>query len=174
MRIKQDLLTINPFSRPGKKLLSVRKIVIHWVANPGTTAKQNQHFFDKRQLSQDGYGSAHYICDDTVILQCVPDNEIAYHVGASKYTEYGKSISSYPNARTIGIEFCHPDWTGRPSYATYKHLVELCKKLCSEYDLNPMEDITTHNAITGKDCPKYYIANPDEFKKFKLEVKGLL
>ena len=172
MIIKQDLLTINKYSRPGSRLLSVRKLVIHYVANAGTTAKQNRNFFEMRKTGKHGYGSAHYFVDDTEIIQCIPDNEIAYHVGAAKYTDYGLSISSYPNARTIGIEFCHPDETGKPNYATYKRLVELCKKLCCRYKLDPMNDITTHNAITDKNCPKYYVDEPEEFYKFKLDVMG--
>lgn len=171
MRIRKDLLTVNRYSRPATPLKSVRKIVIHWVANPNTSAQQNRNFFNMRRDGDYGYGSAHYICDNEEIIQCIPDNEIAYHVGADKYTEYGLSISSYPNARTLGIEFCHPDKTGKPDYATYKHIIELCKHLCCKYALDPMEDITTHNAITGKDCPKYYVAKHTEFFRLRSDVK---
>lgn len=172
MNIEDCFLSINEFSRPGKKLKSIKKIVIHWVANPGTTARQNRNFFENRKNGKSGYGSAHYIIDDSNIIRCIPDNEMAYHVGAKKYTEYGSSISSYPNARTIGIEFCHPDKTGKPSYATYKHIVELCKYLCSKFNLDPKEDITTHYAITNKKCPKYYIDVPSEFYRLKCDVKN--
>lgn len=179
MKIKQDLLTINQFSRPGIKLLSVKKIVIHYVGNPGTTAKQNVNWVkslkdqDPTDEVDDTYASAHYFIDDNGIIQVIPEDERAYHVGAKRYTPYGLSISSYPNARTIGIEFCHNKEDGKPSYATYKHIIELCKYLCSEYGLDPMEDITTHNAITGKNCPKYYVDNDNELIKLKEEVKGL-
>lgn len=171
MNIRKDLLTVNKFSRPCRDLLSVKKIVLHWVANPGTTAKQNRNFFEMRKNGQYGYGSAHYICDDTEIIQCIPNDEIAYHVGSKQYTDYGLKISSYPNARTIGIEFCHPDETGKPLYATYKHIIELCKHLCNLFKLDPMKDITTHNAITGKDCPKYYVDVPTELFRLKDDVR---
>lgn len=172
MHIKKDLLTINEFSRPSSKLLSVKKIVVHWVANPGTTAVQNRNFFELRKNGKHGYGSAHYILDDKEIIQCIPDSERAYHVGAKEYTDYGLSISSYPNSRTLGIEMCHPDDTGRPSYATYKHLIELLKYLCVKYSLNPIEDICTHHDITGKLCPKYYVEVPSEFYRLKCDVKN--
>ena len=177
MKIKKDLLEINPFTRPGCQLLSVRKIVLHYVGNPGTTARQNVNWIKslKNQDPTDGiddkYASAHYFVDDKEIIQVIPDDERAYHVGAKEYTEYGLSISSYPNARTIGIEFCHPDENGKPNYCTYKHIIELCKHLCSHHHLNPMEDITTHHAITGKDCPRYYIKTPTEFFRLKDDVK---
>lgn len=171
MKIKKDYISKNKYSRPTDKLLSVKKLVVHWVANPETTAKQNRNFFDLRKDGKHGYGSAHYILDDKEIIQCIPDKERAYHVGADKYTEYGLSISSYPNARTLGIEICHPDNSGKPSYATYKHLIELLKYLCSKYDLNPLTDICRHYDVTRKVCPKYYVNQPEEFDKLKKDVK---
>lgn len=168
------MLTVNPYSRPGRKLKSVKKLVLHWVANPKTTAKQNYNFFEMRKDGKHGYGSAHYICDDSEILQCIPDDEMAYHVGAKDYTEYGLSISSYPNARTIGIEFCHPDWEGRPNLPTYKNILTLCADLCIKFDLNPLEDICLHNDITGKDCPKYYENHSSEMHRLKHDVKNRL
>ena len=38
-----DLLDINDYSRPGLTLEKVNGIVIHYTANPGTTAKQNRN-----------------------------------------------------------------------------------------------------------------------------------
>jgi N-acetylmuramoyl-L-alanine amidase len=46
MNIQRALLTVNPFSRPGKKLSGVKAIVIHWVANAGSTVKQNRDYFE--------------------------------------------------------------------------------------------------------------------------------
>lgn len=34
MNIINKFLTVNPYSRPGIKLISVKKLCIHWVANP--------------------------------------------------------------------------------------------------------------------------------------------
>lgn len=179
MKIRDNLLTPNKYSRPTTKLLSVRKIVIHFVNNPRTTAQQNRDFFELRKEGLYGYGSAHFIVDDNEIIKCIPENEGAYHVGSKTYTEYGLSISSYPNARTLGIEFCHPDETGKPSYATYKHLIELCKYLCAKYHLDPMKDICTHYDITGVKadgniCPKYYVTNEGQFTRLKLDVNTAL
>ena len=42
----QDFLTVNPYSRPGTKREHVRDIVIHYVANPGTSAIQNRNYFE--------------------------------------------------------------------------------------------------------------------------------
>ena len=178
MKIKKDLLEQNPFTRPGYKLLSVSKIVLHYVQNPGTTARQNVDWIktlknqDPLDDIDDHYASAHYFIDDKEIIQVIPEDERAYHVGANQYTDFGLSISSYPNARTIGLEFCHPDKTGKPNYQTYKHIIELCKYLCCKFKLDPKKDICLHYDITGKDCPKYYIKTPGEFYRLKVDVKN--
>ncbi len=161
------LLTPNKYSRPCKPLKSVEVLVIHYVANPKTTALQNRNFFEMRKDGNEGYGSAHYIIDDNEIIQCIPFNEMAYHVGAKKYTEYGLSISSYPNARTLGIEMCHPTKSGKPTEEVRSKTVELLKALCRKFNLNPLERIKLHHDITGKDCHKYYVDNPEEFDKLK-------
>lgn len=172
--INKQLLTPNSFSRPKKKLKSIMKIVIHYVANPNTTAIQNRNFFELRKDGNHGYGSAHFIVDDNEIIQCIPEDEMAYHVGADKYTPYGLDISSYPNARTIGVEFCHPDKEGKPTLTTYKKLLDLLTYLCDEYALNPVIDICRHYDITEKDCPKYYVYVKSEFWRLKSDVKNRL
>ena len=44
--ITQDFFEVNPYSRPGTKMNRVNEIIIHYVANPGTTAKQNWNYFN--------------------------------------------------------------------------------------------------------------------------------
>ncbi len=170
--IKLDLLTPNEYSRPQTKLRTVKRLVIHWVANPGTTAQQNRNFFELRKNGKHGYGSTHFLVDDTEIIKCVPEDELTYHVGAKEYTEYGLSISSYPNDSTMGIEMCHFDDTGEPSKDTLKNTVSLLTKLCKDYGLNPLTGICQHNDITGKLCHKYYVDNPDKFTELKNSVNS--
>ena len=40
-----ELLTVNEYSRPGIALDHVNGIVIHYTANPGSTAMQNRDYF---------------------------------------------------------------------------------------------------------------------------------
>lgn len=174
--INELLLTPNEYSRPTTKLLSVSKIIIHYVDNPKSTALQNRNFFELRKEGNYGYGSAHCIIDENEIIQAIPFDERAYHVGSDHYTDYALSISSYPNARMVGIEMCHDDESGKPNLGTYKKTLELCAYLCQEYNLNPLEDINTHFDITGvkpngRVCHKYYVENPNKFTRLKLDVK---
>jgi N-acetylmuramoyl-L-alanine amidase len=176
MNIQKDLLTISPFSRPGKKLIGVKGIVVHWTGNPGSTAKQNRNYFEslKTQSSNGDRGpprwaSAHFIAGlSGEAVQCIPADETAYHAGADSYTpEALERLGSYPNNCTIGIELCHPGTDGRFTEETLQAAAELCALLCAEFSLDPVKDIWRHYDITGKDCPKWFVSSPEDFQKFK-------
>lgn len=174
-------LTPNPYSRPRRPLRSVKGLVIHWTENPGASALFNRNFYELRQHGKHGYGSAHYIIGlGGEIVQDIPLTEMAYHVGAHTYTPYAREkFGSYPNNCTIGIELCHLDWEGRQAPATLISALDLCAGLCEHYDLEPLDDITTHYAITLKvtprgPCPKWFTEHPEEFEAFKQDVDRLL
>lgn len=155
--IQQRLLTPNPYSRPQKPLSKVRGVVIHWTANEGkgANAEANRRFFEDRKLGKTGYGSAHYIVDDREIVQCIPDNEMAYHVGATEYktTRFG----SYPNASLLGIEMCvNADGNFK---VVYEQTVQLAAMLIKKYGLNPDTDLVRHYDITGKNCPAFFTSD---------------
>ena len=71
-----DLLDINDYSRPGLTLEKVNGIVIHYTANPGTTAKQNRNYFNGLKDSKKTKASAHFVVGlEGEIVQCIPCNE---------------------------------------------------------------------------------------------------
>jgi N-acetylmuramoyl-L-alanine amidase len=120
VNIDQRLLPINPFSRPGKQLNTVKGIVIHYVDNPGSTAMQNRTYWaslknQSLNKSKAVFASADFIVGlDGEIIQTIPLNEMAYHVGANFYTpEAITSLGPYPNNCTIGVELTHTDKTER-------------------------------------------------------------
>lgn len=152
--IQTRLLTPNKYSRPQTKLKGVKGVVIHWTANEGkgADAEANRRFFENRKSGRTGFGSAHYIVDSTEIVQCLPDSEMAYHVGATSYktTRFG----SYPNNCTLGIEMCvNSDGNFK---VVYDQTVELTAALVKKYNLNPDTDIVRHFDVTGKNCPAYF------------------
>jgi N-acetylmuramoyl-L-alanine amidase len=171
MNILQQTLTKNKYSRPGIVLKSVRGIVIHWVANPGTSAQANRNYFEnlKNQVppNDDRYASAHYIIGlQGEVIQCVPDTELCYHVGANKYTDAAlQRLSGYPNNCTIGIELCHPDSSGCFTGETLLSCRELVSSLLEAYGLNKM-DVWRHYDVTGKVCPKYFVEHQSEWEAF--------
>jgi N-acetylmuramoyl-L-alanine amidase len=176
MDIQKHLLTVNSFSRPGEKLSGVKALVIHWTGNAGSTAIQNRNYFESLK-EQDPKGnqkmlrwaSAHFIAGlSGEIVQCIPCDEMAYHVGAKFYTlEALECLGSYPNNCTIGIELCHPSADGKFNDVTLRAAAELCALLSLQFDLEPEIRIWTHHGITGKNCPKWFVDHPDDFGLFK-------
>ncbi|MFT4105165.1 MAG: peptidoglycan recognition family protein [Lacrimispora sp.] len=160
--IEADFLQINPYSRPGTEMDKVNEIVIHYVANPGTTAKQNMNYFNNLK-DQSGIkkisASSHFIIGlEGEILQGIPIYEVAY------------STSKEKNTNTVSIECCHPDETGKFNEETYDSLVKLTAWLCNNMGLTE-RDVIRHYDATGKDCPRYYVAHEDEWKQFLKDVK---
>lgn len=152
-----NLLDINEYSRPGTALTAVNGIVVHYTANPGTTAEQNRSYFQNLKDTGETYASSHFVIGiDGRIIQCVPCNEIAY-------------ASNERNEDTLSIECCIPDETGRFSDETYQSLVELVTWLMGRYDLGT-NDVIRHYDVTGKECPKYYVENETEWIRFKEDL----
>ena len=171
MDIQRSLLTVNPFSRPGKELAGAKALVIHWTANAGSTARQNRDYFEslKNQSLNDAsarYASAHFIVGlSGEVLQCIPTEEMAYHAGAKLYKPAAlNDLGHYPNNCCIGIELCHPKPDGCFASETLAAATELCGLLCVQTGLNPLTDIWRHYDITGKDCPKWFVEHPEEFE----------
>lgn len=158
--IQQEILPVNPYSRPGDKVSKITAIVVHYVGNPGTTAEQNRSYFNNLAELKTVYASSHYVVGlQGEIIQCVPLDEIAY-------------ASNNRNYDTISIECCHQDAEGKFTNDTYNSLVKLVVALCRTYGLNPETDVIRHYDVTGKLCPIYYVKNPDEWYAFKLSVKN--
>lgn len=159
--IKVDLLTVNPYSRPGTGTQKIRNVVIHYTANPGTSAKQNRNYFEGLKDSRKTRASSHFIVGmDGEIIQCVPTAEVAY-------------ASNDRNADTISIETCHLKSDGRYTEATYDSMVHLTAWLCEKFGLTE-DDIIRHYDITGKICPKYFVEDEDAWATFKEDVSKML
>jgi len=171
--ITQKLLTPNKYSRPQAPLKRVKGLIVHYVGNPDTSAIFNRDYFEIRKKGMLGYGSAHLIVGlEGEILQCIPLDEVAHHAGPTpETTKAAKRIfGSYPNGCTIGIETCHLDEAGRYTPETWHSAVKLCAWLCQQFDLTE-DDIFTHHFVTGKDCPRWFVHNPDEWVRFINDVE---
>ena len=153
LSIQHQFLTINPYSRSGKSLHRVNGIVIHYTANPGSTAKNNRNYFENLRYTKTASVSSHFIIGlDGEIIQCIPLNEIAY-------------ASNNRNRDTISIECCHLDESGKFNEETYNSLVKLVRALMKTYHLQN-QDVIRHYDITGKICPKYFVEHEDQWKEF--------
>lgn len=159
--IDEQLLTINDYSRPGEKTDALEYIVIHYLANPRTTAQQNHDYFESLKDLQDTSMSANFIVGiDGEIIECVPPGEIAY-------------ASNSMNHLSISIENCHLDKTGRFTQETYNSCVHLTAYLAEKYGID-REHIIRHYDVTGKECPLYYVEHEDKWEAFRDDVMAYI
>lgn len=159
--IEVNLLTVNEYSRPGTNSGKIRGIVIHYTANPGSTAVQNRDYFEGLKDSKKTMASSHFIVGlEGEIVQCIPTWEIAY-------------ASNERNSDTVSIETCHLTEDGSYTKETYKSMVELTAWLCRKFNLTE-QDVIRHYDITGKNCPKYFVEDEDAWQDFKDDVAKAL
>ncbi len=152
-----QLLTVNDYSRPAIPLEQINGIAVHYTANPGATAQQNRDYFENLKDSQQTQVSSHFVIGlEGEIIQCIPSSEMSY-------------ATNERNVDTLSIECCHPDETGKLKKATYNSLVDLTAWLCSRFILST-DDIIRHYDVTGKNCPKYFVENPEKWEQFKEDV----
>lgn len=159
--IDVQLLTPNDYSRPGIATEAIKNIVVHYTANPGTTAQQNHDFFEGLKDTHVTSVSSHFVVGlDGEIIQCVPTTERAY-------------ASNQRNFDTVSIECCHMDETGKFNDSTYNSVVELCAWLCCKFNLQA-EDVIRHYDVTGKACPKYFVDHQEAWDKFIQDVSDYI
>lgn len=180
--------------RPYRKLERVAAIIIHWTANTrrGAGAMANRNYFSSSPKTPEGkliYASAHFCVDSVSIVQCLPEDEVGYHVGSSRpYKPDGiriKGNSSSPNNVTIGIEMCVNE--DGDFNITRAQTILLTRYLAQKYNIT-RQNILRHFDITGKDCPKMMLDNniwnqfldevflinqPTTQKQFKVNVSEL-
>ena len=153
LNLSVNLLEINKYSRPGTKLEKVKGVVVHYTANPGTSAAQNRSYFENLGITGETSASAHFVIGyDGEIIQCIPLNEIAYAVMQRNYD-------------SVSIECCYLQKDGKFTDATYRSLIKLCAWLLNEYDLAP-EDMRRHYDEGGKKCPLYYVEHEEAWEQF--------
>ena len=104
-----QLIHVHNTARTGASVNKITNIVIHYVGNPGSTAKNNRDYFDKDSTGV----SSHFVVGlEGEIIQCLPLWERS-------------AASNWRNSDTISIEVCHLDETGQFCEATYNAVVKL-------------------------------------------------
>ena len=159
--IDVQLLDINEYSRPGIESDGITGIVIHYTANPGSTAQENRDYFEGLKDTHETSASSNFVVGlEGEIIQCVPTWEVAY-------------ASNERNKDTISIECCHPDETGKFTEETYQSMVQLTAWRCRKYSLTA-DTVIRHYDVTGKNCPKYFVENEEAWANFKEDVANAL
>jgi N-acetylmuramoyl-L-alanine amidase len=189
MNVIKKFLTVNPFSRPGRKLAECRGIILHYVGIPNQRALSVWNYFENDCPRNKHHSSTQYIVDlNGDVYHLMPDDEVAWHCGSSQpdpvsgriYTDWARRKfgrfasnpqSTSPNHCTIGIELCI-DKQGNFTEKTLVSAVDLTAKLLTENNLIT-EDIGHHNKVVGwKDCPLPWVKDDVLFVNFKALVRN--
>ncbi|KXZ18953.1 N-acetylmuramoyl-L-alanine amidase [Bacillus nakamurai] len=181
---KNQYINTNEWTRPGIKNNGVRKLVVHYTANPGAPAANHYRYFGEtlpaqnRKLSkkQQTYASAHIFVDRTEAICIIPLNEVAYHANDVQQIVNGKPYRGVaalkPNANflSVGVELCiEKNGTFDPD--TVARAEQVCAELCKMFKLDPINDIVRHYDITHKICPAPWVSRSQGFTDFKARVK---
>ncbi|MBQ4612498.1 MAG: N-acetylmuramoyl-L-alanine amidase [Clostridia bacterium] len=142
-------------ARSGHALADFTGVVVHYVGNPGTTAMGNRNYFNQPTTEV----VSHFVIGlDGEVVQCLPLHE--------------RSVASNSRNRdTVSIEVCHPDESGVFNDATYASLVRLTAWLCELGELDTAA-VIRHYDVTGKECPLYYVRNPEAWQAFLSAVEN--
>jgi len=132
MNIRPDLISHN---RP-RTSLSPTSVTVHNTGNPNTTAQNNRDFFANHPQARVSY---HWVVDDIHAIQCIPENEVAWHAGA------------LANRQSIGVGVCEFTAPSRQAAAN-NNAAKLLAQILRRHGWT-LDQITTHKAWTGKNCP---------------------
>jgi len=176
---REDFVKVNKFTRPGIKLSGVKKVVLHWTANPGGTASNHQRYFNGTAIANKTYASAHIFVDSKEAVVIIPLNEMAYHANDVYERNNGVAFRGVPaispnaNKYSIGVEMC-VEKDGTISDATVERTTQVIAELCKTYGLTE-KDIVRHYDVTHKPCPQPFIKEGEsKFADFKAKVGAIL
>ena len=157
--VEQDILPLNPYSRPGTPLETIDGVVVHYVGNPGTSAAANRSFFANLAVTHETYASAHFVVGlEGEVIQCVPLSVVAY-------------CSSRAGVRSGSIGGGGAAEAGGFSAVAGASRRRLAGWLWEEFDLAPA-DVIRHYDVTGKICPKYYVDHPEAWEDFRSALRA--
>ncbi len=140
MNIIKKYIPIYTLRRSGQKLSAIKFIVAHDTGNLDSTALQNVDYFIRS--ADEIEASAHVFVDDINIIECIPQDEKAWHVRKNLPTD-NLLFGGNANDNSLGIELCYFTDLERSKLA-YKQYVEYIKSLCQKYNLNPAQAIIGH------------------------------
>jgi N-acetylmuramoyl-L-alanine amidase len=176
---RNQYVHVNRYSRPGIKLKEVRKLIVHWTANPGASAANHFGYFDRSIIALGRSASAHIFIDKKEAICIVPLDEVAYAAGDVQQRINGVPYRGVPellpsaNNLSISVELC-VEKDGTFAKETIDQAVAVFAELCKTYKLDPLSDIVRHYDVTHKNCPAPWVANANEFIAFKQRVSDRL
>ena len=193
-------LPVNPRSRPGRPLMSVRAIPIHWIASAGSNPFDVFRWWHPA-VSRRYASAALCVANEGYAIGYMEIDELTYNCGDEDpdgagplmaYTDWATAVfggrgtsnawsdkygwtGSSPNYYTTGIELCHIDGEGHFTSECLETAARLAAHVCQRSVLNPLEYVTTHKNIVGeKNCPALWAAEPWRLDMFRQRVYDVM
>src|SRR5690625_4939955 len=155
-------------------------IIFHFVGSTGQAWDNARYFYNTYRGA-----SAHYFVDPKDIVQVVPDNTPAWHVGDGSRSGKGKYNGYHgygaTNNNSIGVELALDTSTSNNVWRMDFHpetvlkALWLIKKLQKKYNI-PDERVIRHYDVSGKLCPGNWQYNGWakwwDFKRKPAGIKG--
>ncbi len=140
--IKKPEIQMN---NPNKYLQTVDYIVIHSTAVPEVNALD---FYERFNTNPELKASAHFLVDDTNVVQCLPVNKVAWAVGKENY------INNY---NSISIEMCE----GAGEQKTIENTANFVKDILQPQF--PNAKVVMHRDFDKTKCPS--ILSDEQFEE---------
>ena len=147
--------------------ITVKGLMLHSVGCAQPKAQVFVKQFDNASLQKAVHAFIDFETGD--VYQCLPWNVKAWHCG-------GRGNSTH-----IGVELCEPNKKITDFTKCYQSAVKLFAKLCLQFNLDPLTDITSHyegyqkgiasNHADPKPLLTIYGKTMD---KFRLDVKNMM
>lgn len=159
MQITETILSRN-YDKTG--ILTPRYIILHETANTrkGADARAHYAYWNRDDSAR---ASAHFVVDDTEILNLVPLNRPAWHIGD------GGAGNPVNNRNAVGIEIC-VNADGDYDRAV-KNAILLTRKLMRELQI-PAANVRRHYDVSGKNCPARMLAEPERWNRLKESLRA--
>lgn len=144
MQITQKYLPVPSQRRSGIKNKGVKFIVCHDTGNDASTALTNVNYYI--QSASNMQASAHAFVDDKGVIECIPQDEKAWHV------QYGSPVDNKmfgfdANDSSLGIELCFSTKGLFDSKLAYQNYVQYIASLCVKYWLDPRQRLVAHSTL---------------------------
>jgi N-acetylmuramoyl-L-alanine amidase CwlA len=157
--VEQQLLAINiPYvdGSPEQFTRPLKGLVQHSTDNPGATAQGHHDYWNRDASVQ---ASVHYIVDWNRIIQLVPENVVAWHVG--HWTA---------NREWLGVEFCEPADSDPDRFRkfdeTWKRCTWLVASVFNRRGWNTKDYLWSHNGLRSLYAGVNHTDPYEFFKKY--------
>lgn len=156
------LLSLNRYSRNGRKNNNPKGIVLHHCENDCYGAIETRNYFDGLKAGKNAvYYSTHYIVGfNGEVIYCVPEAEVSNHRG-----------NCDDSAGFISITCCNIDKCIEPGNNSRAALKALVRDIIKRYKFDIDSDFLRHYDISGIKCPRYYAENKNKWEELKKEIK---